>query len=82
VKILVVGGRGRERGMIWRLRQSPRFEKFDTLMPEPQHVHGIFRVIPKLFNKFDTIHITPAALADTPPSLRFQLSKGSFPRAP
>ena len=49
-------------------------------MPEPQHVHGIFRVIPKLFNEFDTVHITLATLADKPLSLRFQLSKGPIPR--
>ena len=43
-------------------------------MPKPQHVHGIFRVIPELFNKFDAVDITLSTLADEALSLSFQVS--------
>ena len=44
-------------------------------------MHGVFRVIPKLFNEFDTVHITLATLTNKPLSLRFRGIRGIvFPR--
>ena len=47
-----------------------------------KHVHGIFRVIPKLLNELDAVYIALAAFANQPLSLRFEVSQEIvFPHA-
>jgi hypothetical protein len=66
----------------YRQRQFPRFKKLDALMPEAEHMHGVFRVIPKLFNKLDAVYVPLAPFADKSLPLRFQVTKESFTRVP
>jgi hypothetical protein len=58
-------------------RQASRLQELDALVPEPQYVHRILRVVAELLDELGTVHVALAPLPNEAFALRFKIAEES-----